>query len=69
VKQGDRSGWDTPIEVWMSLKVVVIILLTMLFKRIFRSNKMSDEWRWSILVPIFKNKGIYKVVLIIEGLY
>jgi hypothetical protein len=24
---------------------------------IFRSNKMLDEWRWSILIPIFKNKG------------
>jgi hypothetical protein len=30
---------------------------TKLFNLIFRSNKMSDEWRRSILVPIFKNKG------------
>jgi hypothetical protein len=28
-----------------------------LFNLIFRSNKMPDEWRRSILVPIFKNKG------------
>jgi hypothetical protein len=34
---------------------------------IFRSNKMLDEWRWSILIPIFKNKGMCKVILIIEG--
>jgi hypothetical protein len=27
-----------------------------LFNHIFRSNKVSDEWR-SILVPILKNKG------------
>jgi hypothetical protein len=27
-----------------------------LFNLIFRSNKMPDEWRRSILVPIFKNK-------------
>jgi hypothetical protein len=26
---------------------------------------MSDEWRRRILVPIFKNKGMCKVVLII----
>jgi hypothetical protein len=38
---------DIPIEVW----------LTKLFNIIFRSNKMPDEWRRSILVPIFKNKG------------
>ena len=30
--------------------------LTKLFNLIFRSNKMPEEWRRSILVPIFKNK-------------
>jgi hypothetical protein len=38
-----------------------------LFNLIFRSNKMPDEWRRSILVPIFKNKGMCKIVLIIGG--
>jgi hypothetical protein len=33
------------------------VWLTKLFNTIFWSNKMSDEWRRSILVPIFKNKG------------
>jgi hypothetical protein len=33
------------------------ILITKLFNTIFQSNKISDEWRRSILVPIFKNKG------------
>ena len=28
-----------------------------LFNLIFRADKMSEEWRRSILVPIFKNKG------------
>jgi hypothetical protein len=32
-------------------------VLTKLFNIIFRSNKMPDEWRKSILVLIFKNKG------------
>jgi hypothetical protein len=36
---------------------VAIVWLTKLFNLIFRSNKMSDEWRRNILVPIFKNKG------------
>jgi hypothetical protein len=48
---------DIPIEVWRCLRDIVIVLLTKLFNIIFRSNKMSDEWRRSILVPIFKNKG------------
>jgi hypothetical protein len=34
-----------------------IVWLTKLFNLIFRSNKMPDEWRRSILVPIFKNKA------------
>jgi hypothetical protein len=34
-----------PIEVWRSLEDVAIVCLTKLFKLIFRSNKMPDEWR------------------------
>jgi hypothetical protein len=45
-----------PIEVWRSLGDVAIVWLTKLFNLIFRSNKMPDEWRRGILVPIFKNK-------------
>jgi hypothetical protein len=44
------------IEVWRSLRGVMIFLLTKLFNLIFRSKKMSDEWRRIILIPIFKNK-------------
>ena len=46
-----------PIEVWRFLGDRAIVWLTKLFNLIFRSNKMPDEWRRSILVPIFKNKG------------
>jgi hypothetical protein len=45
------------IEVWKTLGDVTIVWLTKLFNLIFRLNKMPDEWRRSILVPIFKNKG------------
>jgi hypothetical protein len=57
MKGGKTMGPDgMPIEVWRSLGDVTIVWLTKLFNLIFRSNKMSDEWRRSILVPIFKNK-------------
>jgi hypothetical protein len=45
-----------PIEVWRCLGERVVVWLTKLFNLIFRSNKMPEEWRRSILVPIFKNK-------------
>jgi hypothetical protein len=58
MKGGKAMGPDgIPIEVWMTLGDVVIVWLTKLFNIIFQSNKMPDEWRQSILVPIFKNKG------------
>ena len=46
-----------PIEVWRCLGDIAIVWLSKLLNHIFRSNKMSDEWRRSILVPIYKNKG------------
>jgi hypothetical protein len=46
-----------PTKVWRSFRDVAIIWLTKLFNLIFWSNKIPDEWRQSILVPIFKNKG------------
>jgi hypothetical protein len=59
MKGGKAMGPDgLAIEVW-SLGDGAIVWLTKLFNLIFRSNKMPDEWRWSILVPIFKNKGGY----------
>jgi hypothetical protein len=45
------------IEVWRCLSERMVVWLTKLFNLIFRSNKMPEEWRRSILVPIFKNKG------------
>jgi hypothetical protein len=58
MKGGKVMGPDgIPIEVWRSLRDVTIVWLTKLFNLIFQLNKMSDEWRRSILVPIFNNKG------------
>lgn len=58
MKGGKAMGPDgIPIEVWRGLGDIAIVWLTKLFNLIFRSNKMPEEWRRSILVPIFKNKG------------
>jgi hypothetical protein len=68
MKGGKVMGSDViPIEVRRTLGDLAIVWLTKLFNLIFRSNKMPDEWRRSILIPIFKNKGMCKVVLIIGG--
>ncbi|GJN13331.1 hypothetical protein PR202_gb00023 [Eleusine coracana subsp. coracana] len=58
MKSGKAMGPDgIPIEVWRCLGARAIVWLTKLFILIFRSNKMPEEWRRSIVVPIFKNKG------------
>ena len=58
MKGGKAMGPDgIPIEAWRGLGDIAIVWLTKLFNLIFRSNKMPEEWRQSILVPIFKNKG------------
>jgi hypothetical protein len=54
MKTGKALGPDDiPIEVWISLGDIAIVWLAKLFNIIFRSNKMSDEWRRNILVLIF----------------
>jgi hypothetical protein len=58
MKGGKAMGPDgIPIEVWRTLGDVAIVWLTKLFNLIFQSNRMPDEWRQSILVPMFKNNG------------
>ena len=56
MKGGTMGPDGIPIEVWRCLGDRAIVWLTKLFNLIFRSKKMSEEWR-SILVSIFKNKG------------
>ena len=58
MKRGKAMDPDgIPIEVWRCLGDRAIVWLTKLFNLIFRSNKMPEKWRRSILVPIFKNKS------------
>jgi hypothetical protein len=45
-----------PIKVWRCLGDLAIVWLTKMFNNIYRSNKMPEDWRRSILVSIYKNK-------------
>jgi hypothetical protein len=57
MKGGKTMGPNgIPIEAWKCFGDIAIVWLTKLFNNIFRSNRMPDEWR-STLVSIFKNKG------------
>uniref|UniRef100_A0AAQ6IRJ4 Reverse transcriptase domain-containing protein n=1 Tax=Anabas testudineus TaxID=64144 RepID=A0AAQ6IRJ4_ANATE len=58
MKSGKAVGPDDiPVEVWKCLGEAAVEFLTSLFNRILESEKMPEEWRRSVLVPIFKNKG------------
>ena len=41
----------------LRLENVGVSWLTKFFNKIILTKKMSDEWRKSILVPTYKNKG------------
>ncbi|KAK3508269.1 hypothetical protein QTP70_018021 [Hemibagrus guttatus] len=45
---------DIPVEVWKCLGEAAVEFLA---NRVLESERMPEEWRRSVLVPIFKNKG------------
>ncbi|KAK3535145.1 hypothetical protein QTP70_004799 [Hemibagrus guttatus] len=58
MKSGKAVGPDDiPVEVWKCLGEAAVEFLASLFNRVLESEKMHEEWRRSVLVPIFKNKG------------
>ncbi|KAH1209339.1 LINE-1 retrotransposable element ORF2 protein [Glycine max] len=58
MSNGKAVGPDNiPIEVWKTLGDRGLEWLTKLFNEIMRSKHMSEEWRRSTLVPIYKIKG------------
>ena len=58
MKRGKAVGPDDiPTEAWSCLGELAVDFLTRLFNNILATEKMPEEWRQSILVPIFKNKG------------
>ena len=48
---------DIPIEAWKCLGKVAITWLTKLFNLIIDTKKMPNQWRKSVLIPLYKNKG------------
>ena len=58
MKNGKAVGPDDiPVEVWKCLGEIALEFLTKLYNRMMESERMPEEWRNSILIPIFKNKG------------
>ncbi|KAK3563208.1 hypothetical protein QTP86_018266, partial [Hemibagrus guttatus] len=58
MKSGKAVGPDDiPVEVWKCLGEAAVEFLATLFNRVLDSERMPEEWRRSVLVPIFKNKG------------
>ncbi|KAK3558000.1 hypothetical protein QTP86_005613 [Hemibagrus guttatus] len=58
MKSGKAVGPDDIlVEVWKCLGEAAVEFLTSLINRVLESERMPEEWRRSVLVPIFKNKG------------
>ena len=58
IKKGKAVGPDKlPVEVWKCTGEMGIKFLTRLFKRLLVGERMPEEWRRSLLIPIYKNKG------------
>ncbi|KAK3531775.1 hypothetical protein QTP70_029759, partial [Hemibagrus guttatus] len=58
MKSGKAVGPDNiPVEVWKCLGEAAVEFLTSLFNRVLESERMPEEWRRSVLLLIFKNKG------------
>ena len=58
MKKGKAAGPDElPVEVWKCMEKMSIKFLTRLFNRLLMGERMPEEWRRSVLIPIYKNKG------------
>ena len=48
---------ELPVEIWKCMGKVGIEFLTRLFNRLLMGERMPEESRRSVLIPIYKNKG------------
>ena len=54
MKSGKAVGTDSiPVEVW-SLGEDGVVWLTGFFNIIFNAAKMPQEWRHSVIIPLYK---------------
>ena len=57
-KKGKVVGLDElPVEVWKCMGDMGIEFLTRLFNKLLVGVRMPEEWRRSVFIPIYKNKG------------
>ena len=57
IKKGKAVGPDElSVEVWKCMGKTEIEFLTRLFNRLLMGERMPEEWRRSVLIPIYKNK-------------
>ena len=60
-KKGKAQGPDDiPVEVWIALGNKGVEFLMNFFNRLLQGEKMPDEWRRSVLAPLYKGKGDIK---------
>ena len=58
IEKGKAVGPDElPVEVWKCMGEMGIKFLTRLFNRLLMGKRMPEEWRRSVFIPIYKNKG------------
>ena len=59
MKKGKAVGPDElPVDVWKCMgKMHGIKFLTRLFNKLLMGERMPEEWRRSVLISIYKNKG------------
>ncbi|KAF3676132.1 putative pre-mRNA-processing factor 6-like [Capsicum annuum] len=58
MRRGRATGPDEiPVEFWKFVGEAGVRWLTALFNEIFRTTKMPEAWRWSTMIPLYKNKG------------
>ncbi|CAG5056455.1 unnamed protein product [Parnassius apollo] len=48
---------EVPIEAWKALGARGVCILTNLYNRILSDRIMPDQWRLSIITPVYKGKG------------
>ena len=75
-EKGKAAGPDElPVEFWKCMEKMGIKFLTRLFDRLLMCELMPEEWRRSVLIPIYKNKGDaqyygnYRGIIITEVLH
>ena len=59
-KRKAKGPDDIPVEAWIALDNKDVEFLVNFFNRLLRGEKMPDEWRRSVLAPLYKGKGNIK---------